>query len=243
MNEDIFRYMESCLNEGNLPHAFLLETNDINMASEEVVKFLYDKQIIRNETAINNLNLVIAEPEGKEIKTAEIDNLKKRFATMPSNDSYNVYLIKEAEKMNNSAANKLLKFLEEPTDFILGFLMISEGSVILETIKSRCQIFKLIFQKENDSLNEQVMELIKFFENQNYSNEMELRKNLSSLERPEFITVIEKALSILANKLPKDAQFTITISSHILLLDNLLRLLKSNVNIELALDKLFIEAR
>jgi len=243
MKENIFTYIETCLNEETLPHAFLVETNNVEKANKQIIDFLCKKQLLKQEEAANNLNLVKILPEGKEIKTAEIDNLRARFATLPSNDKYNIYIVHSAEKMNTSAANKLLKFLEEPTDFILGFLIVNKDSSILETIKSRCQEFKLEFESEISELTEQIEEVIKFLENIDYKKEIELRSSLNNLERSEVITVVEKSLSILANKLPKDAQFTITISSNILLLDNVLRLLKSNVNIDLALDKLFIEAR
>jgi len=243
MNKDFFTYIEDCLNEETLPHAFLVETSNVSKAVEELVIFLNHKKILKKEIAINNLNLVMIEPDGKEIKSAEIDNLKIRFATIPVYDKYNVYIIKEAEKMNISSSNKLLKFLEEPTDFILGFLIINKDKELLETIKSRCQVFKLEFEDPNNYLNEQTIEIIDFLENQSYSREIELRKILSDLERTDLITIIDNCLIKLSNKLAKDEQFTITISSNLILLDNLLRLLKSNVNIELVLDKLFIEAR
>ena len=242
MKQEMFKYLEKCLNEETLPHAFLIKTNNIDNASEQIIKFLFDKNIIKQKTAINNLNLIEIRPEGKEIKTAEIDNLKVRFATLPSNDKYNVYIINGAEKMNASAANKLLKFLEEPTDFILGFLIINEEGVVLDTIKSRCQEFKLSYKSEISELQEQIGGVLDYLDNPEYKKEQSLRESFSSLDRQEIITVIEKSLIILGEKLTKGEEVNI-ISTNILLLDNVLRLVKSNVNIDLALDKLFIEAR
>ncbi len=49
-------------------------------------------------------------------------------------------LIWMAEKMNSSAANKLLKLLEEPPKNTLFLLVAEEEELILQTIRSRCQI-------------------------------------------------------------------------------------------------------
>ena len=49
-------------------------------------------------------------------------------------------LIKEAEKMNSSAANSLLKFLEEPPGDFLAVLETDAVGRILPTIQSRCQV-------------------------------------------------------------------------------------------------------
>ena len=48
--------------------------------------------------------------------------------------------IKEAEKMNSSAANSLLKFLEEPPGDFLAVLETDAVGRILPTIQSRCQV-------------------------------------------------------------------------------------------------------
>ena len=51
-----------------------------------------------------------------------------------------IYVIKEAEKLNTSAANTLLKFLEEPADDIIAILLTNNRYKLLDTILSRCQV-------------------------------------------------------------------------------------------------------
>ena len=43
---------------------------------------------------------------------------------------------KNAEKLNGSSANAMLKFVEEPTEGILGFFITNNKDVIIPTIKN-----------------------------------------------------------------------------------------------------------
>lgn len=51
-----------------------------------------------------------------------------------------VYIIQSADKMNTSASNALLKFLEEPIPNRYAFLTTNNHSRMLDTIVSRCQM-------------------------------------------------------------------------------------------------------
>jgi len=55
----------------------------------------------------------------------------------------NIAIVEQAEKMNHFAANALLKTLEEPTDNTVIFLICSQPSQLLPTIRSRCQAYTL----------------------------------------------------------------------------------------------------
>ena len=55
--------------------------------------------------------------------------------------------------MNDTASNKLLKTIEEPSENIIGFLLTSNIDIILPTIKSRCEILSAKYDslaKENE---------------------------------------------------------------------------------------------
>ncbi|HHX93729.1 MAG TPA: hypothetical protein GX690_01350, partial [Tenericutes bacterium] len=51
-----------------------------------------------------------------------------------------VYIINEAEKLTQAAANSILKFLEEPTSEIYAILITENINQMLKTIVSRCTI-------------------------------------------------------------------------------------------------------
>lgn len=85
-------------------------------------------------------NLIIVNTNYKAIKKENIVNIKNSFQT--TTDTPSVYIIKNAELMNPSAANALLKFLEEPDSNVIAILMTADKSQIMETIYSRCTFHK-----------------------------------------------------------------------------------------------------
>ena len=56
----------------------------------------------------------------------------------PYSSPYKVYILDEAEKMNQQAQNALLKTIEEPPDYVVILLLTSNAESFLETIRSRC---------------------------------------------------------------------------------------------------------
>lgn len=75
-----------------------------------------------------------------------IDQIRAMNAFLTLSRSFNTYrvvLISNAERMNKNAANGLLKSLEEPANNSVIILLTSQASVLLPTIKSRCQILQL----------------------------------------------------------------------------------------------------
>jgi len=80
------------------------------------------------------------EPDGLSIKKQQIQNLQEEFSKKGVESSRKVYMISDADKMSVSAANSLLKFLEEPNSQTNAFLLTEQPQQLLPTILSRCQI-------------------------------------------------------------------------------------------------------
>jgi len=88
-----------------------------------------------NHTAIQTIV-----PDGAAIKIEQIRELQKQFSYRNTTSSaVQLYLIYEAEKMTVSAANSLLKFLEEPNSRIVAILITHNGQALLPTVRSRAQ--------------------------------------------------------------------------------------------------------
>lgn len=51
---------------------------------------------------------------------------------------YKVYIVDEAEKMNEAAQNAILKTIEEPPEYAVILLLTNQKNVFLQTIRSRC---------------------------------------------------------------------------------------------------------
>ena len=88
--------------------------------------------------------LKIIDPEGLIIKKEEIDELQYDFSKKPIYSDKKIYIINNAERLNKSAANSILKFLEEPEQDIVAILVTENIYNMLSTIISRCQIISLI---------------------------------------------------------------------------------------------------
>ena len=58
-----------------------------------------------------------------------------------ANMGWKIFILNEAEKMSDEAANNLLKLLEEPPPKTVFILITSQSDQMLETILSRCQLF------------------------------------------------------------------------------------------------------
>lgn len=151
------------LTHGRLPHALLL-TGPEGIGLKEFAILVASRLLcLENETtsapcgkcrscvlfeAGNHPDymLVDVEEDGKQIRVEQIRkmidfiNLKSQF------DRLKIVIIDSAHSMNKSAANSLLKTLEEPPPDSLILLTTHRPNLLPVTIRSRCQ--KMIFQPD-----------------------------------------------------------------------------------------------
>lgn len=79
-------------------------------------------------------------PDGQTIKIDQIRQLKSDVNYSSLEQQKKVYIIEDAEKMSISAANSLLKFLEEPDQTVYFLLLTNDVSLMLSTVLSRAQV-------------------------------------------------------------------------------------------------------
>jgi len=72
----------------------------------------------------------------------DIRELKEAVHTLPYQSERKVYIIDEVHMLTKEAFNALLKTLEEPPAHVIFILATTEEDKLLDTIKSRCQVFK-----------------------------------------------------------------------------------------------------
>lgn len=85
-------------------------------------------------------DVMIISPEKNVIKINRMRILKQTAYLKPMIGKKRVFIVDEAEKMNEEAANSLLKILEEPPLFSHIILVTSNPEIIKPTIMSRCQV-------------------------------------------------------------------------------------------------------
>ena len=89
--------------------------------------------------------------EGKKIISVDqIREIIKEANELPTESKKRVFVIDEADKMNSEAQNSILKTLEEPPEYVVIILIVTNESKMLETIKSRCNIIKFDTLKESE---------------------------------------------------------------------------------------------
>lgn len=88
-------------------------------------------------------------PENQKIKIDNIRQIQEKIAEKPIISNKKIYVIDDADLMTEESQNCLLKTLEEPPEYAIIILIVSNESKILPTIKSRC--IKINFNKLNKS--------------------------------------------------------------------------------------------
>jgi len=94
--------------------------------------------------------LIGIEKKQGQIGVDEALDVVKKLALKSYEGGYKVMLIWMAEKLNTSAANKLLKLIEEPPEKTIFLLITENKEQIIQTIRSRCQILHFPPLAEND---------------------------------------------------------------------------------------------
>lgn len=258
--------------EGKLAHAFLLETDDMDKCYEDIldlVKKLNCPYEFKDNCDQNcnictlvdtdNLpSLIKIEPDGQFIKNEAILSMKNKFSTIPVFTKYNIYIIKGAHKFNGYSANSLLKFLEEPADNILGFLITNNKENVIPTIRSRCQIFNVEYNKTIfDKIDDEILLDVKLYLNSIFKNKNDLLYNKTNMsnfykEREEWEVFFTTMLYYIKDCLDRERNDKIDLVRNmsngnlvkmLVLIEKMLKYIKSNVNIDLILDTFVIEMR
>ena len=238
-------------NEKNrLSHAFLIETNSIEECLKDVKEVI--KMINKDEKNDNldklidldNLpSLVIIKPDGFYIKKNQLEELEQKFSTMPIYSKYNNYVILNADKMNDSASNTILKFLEEPENNIIGFLIVNNKENVLATIRSRCEIVHVDYNKKTE-YDEELIKIANKYINDieksesNLINKKILENNLERCQIEELLKIMfDNYYNRYMNSF-EDKKINKKYQKIIEIIQKELNLIQYNVNLELILDGL-----
>lgn len=169
----VYKILINSLKKNKLSHAYLFELNDYTKGYNIALAFakfllcphnysnnnLCDGCTICKTIDDNNyIELKIIEPDGQWIKKEQLDDLQKEFITKSLVGNKKIYIIKEADKLNVSSSNSLLKFLEEPPENVYAILLTNNMYQLLNTIISRCQVIS--FKKNKNKLDDNSIKLI-----------------------------------------------------------------------------------
>ena len=268
IKQNFINYIDNVLLNNKISHAYLIVVDNY----DEDLRYIYDfiKMILLNceYEKIDNNNDIIKQIDSNNypdirvistdtsiIKKSQLLELQEEYNNKSLLDNKRIYIILEAEKLNDSAANTMLKFLEEPEDDIIAFLITNNRYHVINTLLSRCQVLSI---KENSfdlEYDDNFIELLNSIVNPNnffinykdFSNNIFIDKDVT---KNLFIKVENTILGYLESKYTKNKydETIINILAKkeekellriISVIEDELPKLEFNVNFKLWLDSLF----
>ena len=233
MKEENIKYLSNVIDENKLYHAFLVESNNYEDVMNSVFKLFLEKKMIFNIDDIeNNISVRILRPIDNLIDKDQILNLQEFLSTMSFDGYYKLFFILNAGLMNEQSVNKLLKVLEEPNEKVVGFLISDNSNELLPTLISRCQVLKNDIDASNVEVDEDIFNNLCKFKNFNFEDYIKFKVVVSKLDKVVINNLFLKYLAYLDNE---NDIFYLKVNAF---LNNI----RYNVNIDLALDKLYFES-
>jgi DNA polymerase III subunit delta' len=140
-HEDIRKHFISAIEAGTLSHAHLIIGDDgigkSLLAKETAVRILGRQEIKQY------VDILEYRSKKKSIGVDEIRGIIEETVKKPYEGDRKVIIIYDGEKITVQAQNAFLKTIEEPPRGVYIFILCKNSELILDTIKSRCQIHKL----------------------------------------------------------------------------------------------------
>ena len=88
--------------------------------------------------------ITISGPDGKPISVDQVRQLRSDAHIRPNEGERKIYVLEQADRMNQSAQNAMLKLLEEGPAYAVFLLLAENGGGLLSTIRSRCETLSLL---------------------------------------------------------------------------------------------------
>lgn len=258
-----YNQIMKALDKGFLSHAYLIETNNNSLDIVKkyilfLVERIYEDSYKNHDVTISKDKLfhliennefpdyIEVNPVNNQIKKEQLLFIRNEFSSKSLYNTRKVYVVFECDKMNVSASNTILKFLEEPSDDVVAIFVTSNQYNVLDTIRSRCQIMRLQYEESNEnSFSDKILSFIDDI-NKRKSDDLLLKFNYYSSNffkdkssSTDFIRDVLKYYKSLLNKEDNAINLEEVINI-VSILDEKLKKLKYNVNMKLWIDDLLL---
>ena len=205
INEEIKQYLSNIIENNSLANGYVFFGAEGIGKKETAIYFI--SRVLKQRSSINNIeerisnnnhpDLLVIKPTGftksktknidspkikqKDIEIIKVDQIRniRNFLGRKSIESEKkIVLIFDAHLLNEAASNCLLKTLEEPSNGIL-ILLTSQINLLLDTVKSRCQLIRFpsfsskqigCFIKDNLNPNLKILKKLDFQDLVNLAN-------------------------------------------------------------------------
>jgi DNA polymerase-3 subunit gamma/tau len=132
--DHIVTVLQGAIKKGAIPHALLF--SGTRGTGKTTLARIFARAIGASDMDIYEIDA--ASNRGID----DVRELKEAVHTLPYESNYKVYIIDEVHMLTKEAFNALLKTLEEPPAHVIFILATTEEEKLLDTILSRCQVFR-----------------------------------------------------------------------------------------------------
>ena len=164
--DHVVHALQSALKSGNLSHAYLFAGS--RGTGKTSIARIFARELGTSPSDIYEIDAA------SNNSVDQIRELVEGVSTLPFDSKYKVYILDEVHMLSKSAFNALLKTLEEPPAHVIFILATTELHKVLDTVKSRCQVFEFkkpsvetlvnliqdVAKKEKIPMNEEVAQFI-----------------------------------------------------------------------------------
>lgn len=152
-NEHIVEHFKKAIENNKVSHAYIIN-GEKGMGKSTVAKAFAMTLLCEEKGTVpcmkchscvqaltdNNPDLIMITPD--KPTTLSIDHIRQTLVNdvelKPYSNSHKVYIVEDAELMNNAAQNAILKTIEEPPEYAVIILLTTNISALLQTVLSRC---------------------------------------------------------------------------------------------------------
>ena len=131
-------------------HANLIVGND-GIGKSIIARYI-SNQIIKVRDNAESVDIVKYYPSSSSFGVDDVRNIINEVGKKPYEGDKKVLILYKCDKLTTQAQNALLKTIEEPPKGVYLILLSDSLETILDTIKSRCQIYKLTPLTKEDIL-------------------------------------------------------------------------------------------
>lgn len=262
-HEKVKVLLNQLIEEDKIGHAYMFVGKD-GIGKKEIAIEFAKKIMSKDSNLFNEPDFKMIMPENELIKVEEIRDLINEVYIKPVYSNKKLIIIDDADKMNANAQNALLKVLEEPPAYITIILIVSNKERIIRTILSR--VTEIAF---DNLTNEELQKIIgrefdydlargsaskalslldgNYYEMANVLIQLIEKKDYLLLNRKftefkqlnvDILNVLETLKVMFYKNLKENTCEKIKMIEFI---DNTIKNIDRNANVDLALDKFMIE--
>ena len=249
-------YLHNLFQNKKIPHALIFECESLEMVYDYTFKLISglfcksgpSKPCGKCEACIKVFKKIhpdiktVSPLKGSQfIGINQIREIRRDAYIIPNEQDYKIYVVTPANLLTVEAQNAFIKILESPPRNIIFILIAESTGLLLPTVLSRCEIFK-IFTQENNELNS--VEFARNIAKLSVSgNKIEMFKIVSSLVSEDRLFIKDVIINISKSlikftKQNKDLKLISTTINKIQHLSEVIKFIDENINLNLIISYL-----